>query len=358
MASCVRAVDSTLAPAVPSAGHLAPPPAPGSTASTSLAASLTKLTRSQVQHDSGLIQARRNTQRWIDNVKLELQHLAAATPADTPWWPSSGMWPSPWPPGMQCGGILEYLHPKWAEQKMRLYGAQEKVLERYFKKLEEEAAIESQKRWGTRKQLVVFFDNAGISTRGLPQGGGEGQQRQANRVPGKVVTGDEFRTSRREEEVAGGVRDGRGADAALRACFKVVLAQGAALNMQHTVDNKWCPLQLCWWPDLPAKGKEYPDLGHRRLRDRLLMPSSNSSLWPSVVCGALVKNSCSASALHLLPTEFMREVLLSRTPPAAAAQRFKAAQQVCPVHHTIIESFDTQPQKHCISNIGYTNTDK
>ncbi|GFH11953.1 uncharacterized protein HaLaN_07549, partial [Haematococcus lacustris] len=42
----------------------------------------------------------------------------------------------------------EYLHPKWAEQKMRLHGAQEKVLERYFKKLEEEAAIESQKRWG------------------------------------------------------------------------------------------------------------------------------------------------------------------------------------------------------------------
>ncbi|KAJ9518531.1 hypothetical protein QJQ45_018554 [Haematococcus lacustris] len=42
-----------------------------------------KLTRSQVQHDSGLIQARHNTQRWNENVKLELQHLAAATPAGT-----------------------------------------------------------------------------------------------------------------------------------------------------------------------------------------------------------------------------------------------------------------------------------
>ncbi|KAJ9526128.1 hypothetical protein QJQ45_009591 [Haematococcus lacustris] len=42
-----------------------------------------KLTRSQVQHDSGLIHARRNTQRWNDNIKLELQHLAAATPAGT-----------------------------------------------------------------------------------------------------------------------------------------------------------------------------------------------------------------------------------------------------------------------------------
>ncbi|GFH26107.1 hypothetical protein HaLaN_24198 [Haematococcus lacustris] len=101
----------------------------------------------------------------------------------------------------------EYLHPKWAEQKMRLHGAQEKVLERYFKKLEEEAAIESQKRWGTRKQLVVFFGNAGIGTRG---GWGAKAVLQAcrkvveransgkptDRVPGKVVTVNEFRTSR------------------------------------------------------------------------------------------------------------------------------------------------------------------
>ncbi|KAJ9529382.1 hypothetical protein QJQ45_013755 [Haematococcus lacustris] len=53
-------------------------------------------------------------------------------------------------------GVGEYLHPKWAEQMMGLYGAQEKVLERYFKKLEEEAAIESRKQWWTRKQLVVL----------------------------------------------------------------------------------------------------------------------------------------------------------------------------------------------------------
>ncbi|KAJ9515829.1 hypothetical protein QJQ45_008702 [Haematococcus lacustris] len=42
-----------------------------------------KLSRRQVQHDSDLIQARRNTQRWNDNIKLQLQHLAAATPAAT-----------------------------------------------------------------------------------------------------------------------------------------------------------------------------------------------------------------------------------------------------------------------------------
>ncbi|GFH09219.1 hypothetical protein HaLaN_04322, partial [Haematococcus lacustris] len=90
---------------------------------------------------------------------------------------------------------------------MRLYGVQEKVLERYFKKLEEEAADVSQQQWVTCKQLVVFFGNAGIGTRG-----GSGAKavlqacrkvversnsgRPTDRVPGKVVTVDEFRTSR------------------------------------------------------------------------------------------------------------------------------------------------------------------
>ncbi|KAJ9527208.1 hypothetical protein QJQ45_025466 [Haematococcus lacustris] len=60
----------------------------------------------------------------------------------------------------------EYLHPKWEEQKMRLCGAQEKVLERYFEK-------------ACRK--VVERANSGKPT---------------DRVPGKVVTVDEFRTSR------------------------------------------------------------------------------------------------------------------------------------------------------------------
>ncbi|GFH21106.1 hypothetical protein HaLaN_18346, partial [Haematococcus lacustris] len=88
---------------------------------------------------------------------------------------------------------------------MRLHGAQEMVLERYFK-LEEEAASVSQQEWGTRKQLVVFFGNAGIGTRGgcgakavlqacrkvveRPNSG-----KPTDRVPGKVVTVDEFRTS-------------------------------------------------------------------------------------------------------------------------------------------------------------------
>ncbi|KAJ9514232.1 hypothetical protein QJQ45_012186 [Haematococcus lacustris] len=45
----------------------------------------------------------------------------------------------------------------------------------------------------------------------------------------------------------------------------------AALNMRRTGEIKWRPLELCFWPDqgaLPAKGKEYPGLGYKRLRDK------------------------------------------------------------------------------------------
>ncbi|KAJ9522556.1 hypothetical protein QJQ45_008379 [Haematococcus lacustris] len=45
----------------------------------------------------------------------------------------------------------------------------------------------------------------------------------------------------------------------------------AALNMQRIGESRWRPLVLCYWEDqgaLPAKGKEYPDLGYKRLRDK------------------------------------------------------------------------------------------
>ncbi|KAJ9523539.1 hypothetical protein QJQ45_007177 [Haematococcus lacustris] len=45
----------------------------------------------------------------------------------------------------------------------------------------------------------------------------------------------------------------------------------AALNVQRIGESKCRPLELCWWPDLPAltaKGKEYSGLGYKRLQDR------------------------------------------------------------------------------------------
>ncbi|KAJ9525346.1 hypothetical protein QJQ45_003251 [Haematococcus lacustris] len=45
----------------------------------------------------------------------------------------------------------------------------------------------------------------------------------------------------------------------------------AALNVQRIGESRWRPLELCWWPEqgaLPIKGKEYPGLGNKRLRDK------------------------------------------------------------------------------------------
>ncbi|GFH25743.1 hypothetical protein HaLaN_23754 [Haematococcus lacustris] len=41
--------------------------------------------------------------------------------------------------------------------------------------------------------------------------------------------------------------------------------------MQRIGESRWRPLELCYWPEqgaLPAKGKEYPGLGYKRLRDK------------------------------------------------------------------------------------------
>ncbi|KAJ9529003.1 hypothetical protein QJQ45_007072 [Haematococcus lacustris] len=45
----------------------------------------------------------------------------------------------------------------------------------------------------------------------------------------------------------------------------------AALSMQRIGKSRWCPLELCYWPEqgkLPAKGKEYPGLGYKQVRDK------------------------------------------------------------------------------------------
>ncbi|KAJ9509779.1 hypothetical protein QJQ45_011622 [Haematococcus lacustris] len=45
----------------------------------------------------------------------------------------------------------------------------------------------------------------------------------------------------------------------------------AALNMRCIGESRWRPLELCYWPEqgaLPVKGKEYPGLGYKRLRDK------------------------------------------------------------------------------------------
>ncbi|KAJ9509288.1 hypothetical protein QJQ45_001736 [Haematococcus lacustris] len=270
-----------------------------------------------------------------------------------------------------------YLDPKWARQRLRLYGAQDRALEHFFNKLEEEMAELSMERHNHAKQLVVFFGAATIGT-----GGGWGadavlracckvvcRPRGAGQRRGRVVLVDEHRTSRVssavngkqpcEEELnklsatrpagwkppAGQVdlrlvrpawsqecgqpvrglmwcpvvaprkppqaprssqsatqpaasepgpstpppakrskpaaepTKGRGKGKGKAAKAKPAPQPGrwldrdcnAALNMQRIGESRWRPLELCYWPDqgaLPAKGKEYPGLGYKRLRDK------------------------------------------------------------------------------------------
>ncbi|KAJ9513201.1 hypothetical protein QJQ45_029311 [Haematococcus lacustris] len=93
------------------------------------------------------------------------------------------------------------------------------VWEVYLDPIEEDMAEVSMERHGRAKQLVFFFGAAGIGTGGR-----------------------------------------WGADAVFRACCKMRIGE-----------SRWRPLELCWWlkqTPRPAKGKEYPGLDYKRLRDK------------------------------------------------------------------------------------------
>ncbi|KAJ9513153.1 hypothetical protein QJQ45_029359, partial [Haematococcus lacustris] len=335
-----------------------------------------KLTKGQVKHASGLNNSRRDTERWLAPIKPNLQHMAAASSAGTSLAASlkhitvtlatkDAVWEVS-------------LDPKWAGQRLRLYGAQDRALEQLFKKLKVDMAEVSMKRHGHAKQLVMFFNAASIGT-----GGGWGadavlrgcckvvcRPRGSDQRRGRVVHVDEHRTTRVSSAVNGQQpceeeldheQPSRRADwkppagqvdlRLLRPAWsqqrdlpvrglmwcpvvtprkppqapcssqeatqpaasdpgpstpppakrskrtkaepeaaeptqptKAAKAKpapqpgrwldrdcNAALNMQRIGESRWRPLELCYWPEqgkLPAKGKEYPEHGYKRLRDK------------------------------------------------------------------------------------------
>ncbi|KAJ9532095.1 hypothetical protein QJQ45_003811 [Haematococcus lacustris] len=263
-----------------------------------------------VKHASGLNNARRTTQRWLAPIKPHLQHLAAASSAGTSLEANLkhitvtlATWHAVWE---------VYLDPKWARQRLRLYGAQDRALEQFFKRLEEEMSQLSMKRHGHAKQLVVFFGAAGIGTgggwgadavlracckvvcepRGLmwcpvvapckpPQAPRSSQEATpaAASEPGPSTPPPAKRNKRIKAEPAAKPTKGKGKVEGKAAKAKPAPQPGrwldrdcnAALNMQRIGESRWRPLELCFWPDqgaLPAKGKEYPSLGYKRLRDK------------------------------------------------------------------------------------------
>ncbi|KAJ9508879.1 hypothetical protein QJQ45_028194 [Haematococcus lacustris] len=139
----------------------------------------------------------------------QLQHLAAASSAGTSLEATLkhitvtlATWDAVWE---------VYLDPKWARQRLRLYGAQERALEQFFNKLEEDMAELSMKRHNCAKQLVVFFGAATIGTAG---GWGADavlracrkvvcRPRGTDQLRGRVVLVDEQRTNRVSSAVNG-----------------------------------------------------------------------------------------------------------------------------------------------------------
>ncbi|KAJ9526460.1 hypothetical protein QJQ45_009934 [Haematococcus lacustris] len=268
-----------------------------------------KLTKGQVKHASGLNNAHRATERWLAPIKPHRQHLAAASSVGTSLVANLkhitvtlATWDAVWE---------VYKDPKWAQQRLGLYGAQDRALEKFFKKLEEDMAAVSMKRHGRAKQLVVFFGAAGIGTGGawgadavlracwkVPSCSSQEASQPAASEPGPSTPLPAKRSKRTEAEQA--IEPTQPTKGTGKAQGKAAKAKPApqpgrwvdrdcnpALNMQRIGESRWRPLELCWWPEqgkLPAKGKEYPGLGQDLLQQRLLLPLQGRDLLLSEHC--------------------------------------------------------------------------
>ncbi|KAJ9519779.1 hypothetical protein QJQ45_013453 [Haematococcus lacustris] len=275
---------------------------------------------------------------------------------------------------MQCSGESRWcpLELCWWPDQGKLPAKGKEYPELGFKRLEEAADV-SQQLWGTRKQLVVFFGNAGIGTRG---GWGAKAVLQAcrkvverpnsgkptDRVPGKVVTVDEFRTSRVSSAMhspqpceAGLGRSkptrhddwkpepGQVQHRLLRSAWSKRLEApvrglmwcpeldqatpgdlgiwvdrdcNTALNLQRAGESKWRPLELCRWKDrgtARAEGKEHPGLGSKKLRDRA--PAADRAPSPAACCTDLTLVTDLAAPTASSASAFLRPSRLSGTGP-------------------------------------------
>ncbi|KAJ9507960.1 hypothetical protein QJQ45_021287, partial [Haematococcus lacustris] len=196
-----------------------------------------------------------------------------------------------------------YLDPKWARQRLRLYGAQYRALEQFLK--QKDMAEVFMERHGRAKQMVVFSGAAGIGTRrgwtlsqrrdqpvrGMmwcpvvaprkpPQApcSSQAATQPAASEPGPSTPPPAERSKRTKAEPHQPTK-GKGKGLGKAAKAKPAPQPGrwldrdcnAALNMQRIGESRWRPLEMCSWPEqgkLPAKGKEYPGLGYKRLRDK------------------------------------------------------------------------------------------
>ncbi|KAJ9506227.1 hypothetical protein QJQ45_014492, partial [Haematococcus lacustris] len=247
-----------------------------------------KLTKGQVKHTSGLNSARRTTQQWLAPIQPHLKHLAAASSADTSLVANLkhitvtlATWDAVWE---------VYLDPKWARQRLRLYGAQDRALEQFFKKmgLEKDMAEVSMERHGRAKQMVVFFGAACISTGG-----------------------------------------GWGADAVLRACCMVV---SSAVNGQQAceeeLDHEQASRRAGWKPPAGQVDLRLLRPAWSQQRDQAMQ----GMMWCPVVPPRKLPQAPLSSQEATQPAA--PESGPSTTPPAKRSKRTKAEQAAEPTGPT------------------------
>ncbi|KAJ9521382.1 hypothetical protein QJQ45_001233 [Haematococcus lacustris] len=149
------------------------------------------------------------------------------------------------------------------------------------KVLKEEADMVSQQRWGTCKQLVMFFGNTGIGMNSPQPIEEELDRSEPTRPecwkpqPGQVQ--DPLLRSAWSQHCEAPVRN------PMWCLYQATPGiNGKWVNRDCNVAH-WgqqvAPTELCRWPHrarLPAKGKEYHGLGVKKLRDRAPKPRPSS----------------------------------------------------------------------------------
>lgn len=92
------------------------------------------LTRNQYYREAGILDARRHTDHWHDGIRSALRALSQVS--------SKGAGMVGWSAFVQTYLAhettlwIEYLRPRWAQQRMRLYGGKKRVFARFFNEVE------------------------------------------------------------------------------------------------------------------------------------------------------------------------------------------------------------------------------
>ncbi|KAJ9505473.1 hypothetical protein QJQ45_009485 [Haematococcus lacustris] len=84
--------------------------------------------------------------------------------------------------------------------------------------------------------------------------------------------------------------------------------------MQRIGESRWSPLELCYWPEqgaLPARGKEYPELGYKRLRDRppKAQQQQQQPVARVIKRGGVIAKRGRSTALSALQEEQLRDLV-------------------------------------------------